>query len=188
MDTLWKTFHICDLISPITELVWLFPIVIQSLSHDRLCNPMDCSMPGFPVLHGFLEFAQTHVIELVMPSNHHFLCHPLLLLLSIFPSIRVFSNELASGSQRTGASASVFSIIFQGQFPLIGLLSLLSKGLSRVLSSTTVWQHQFFSAQPSLWSSLTSIHDYQKNHTLTVQMYNGNMIMPTPKCPIIQTG
>ena len=95
MDTLWKTFHICDLISPITELVWLFPIVIQSLSHDRLCNPMDCSMPGFPVLHGFLEFAQTHVIELVMPSNHHFLCHPLLLLLSIFPSIRVFSNELA---------------------------------------------------------------------------------------------
>ena len=83
------------------------------------------------------------------PSNLLILCRPLLLLLSIFPSIRVFSNELASGSQRTGASASVFSIIFQGQFPLIGLLSLLSKGLSRVLSSTTVLKHQFFSAQLS---------------------------------------
>ena len=54
-----------------------------------LCDPMDCSMPGFPVLHCLLEFTQTHVI----PSNHLILCHPLLLLLSIFTSIRVFFNE-----------------------------------------------------------------------------------------------
>ena len=58
-----------------------------------LCNPMDCSTPGFPVHHQHLELAQTHVHRVVMPSNQLILCHPLLLLPSIFPSIRVFSNE-----------------------------------------------------------------------------------------------
>ena len=60
-----------------------------------LCDPMNCSMPDFPVLYHFLEFAQLMFIESVMPSNHLILCHPLLLLPSIFPSIKVFSNELA---------------------------------------------------------------------------------------------
>ena len=60
-----------------------------------LCDPMDCSMPGFPVLYCLLEFAQIMSIELVMLSNHTILCCPLLLLASIFPSIRVFSNESA---------------------------------------------------------------------------------------------
>ena len=59
------------------------------------CNPMECSMPDFPVLYHFPEFAQLMFIESVMPSNHLILCHPLLLLPSIFPSIKVFSNELA---------------------------------------------------------------------------------------------
>ena len=54
---------------------------------------MDCSTPGFPVFHYLLEFAQTHVIELMMPSNYLILCCPLFLLPSIFPSIRVFSSE-----------------------------------------------------------------------------------------------
>ena len=58
-----------------------------------LCDPMVCSTPGLPVHHQFPQHAQTHVIESVMPSNHLILCHPLLLLPSIFPSIRVFSNE-----------------------------------------------------------------------------------------------
>ena len=58
-----------------------------------LCNPMDCSTPCFPVHHQLLEFFQTHVIELVMPFNHLILCHPLFLLPSIFPSIRVFSKD-----------------------------------------------------------------------------------------------
>ena len=63
-------------------------------SCPTLCNPMDCSMPGFPVHHQLLELAQTHVIiKLVMPSNHLILCRPLLLLPSIFLIIRVFSNE-----------------------------------------------------------------------------------------------
>ena len=60
-----------------------------------LCDPMDCSTPGFSVLHHLLELLKFISIELVMPSNHLALCRSLLLLPSIFPSIRVFSNELA---------------------------------------------------------------------------------------------
>ena len=56
---------------------------------------MDCSMPGFPVLHHFLELLKLMSIESVIPFNYLVLCRPLLLLLSIFPSIKVFSNELA---------------------------------------------------------------------------------------------
>ena len=84
---------------------------------------------------------------------------------SIFPSIWIFSNKkfqwkvrfFPSGGQSIGASASasVLPMNIQGWFPLwlTGLISLLSQGLSRVFSSTTVWKHQFFSAQPSLWSN-----------------------------------
>ena len=60
-----------------------------------ICNPMDSSMPGFPVLHCLLEFAQLLFFESVMPSNHLFLCSPLLFLPSIFSSSRVFPNESA---------------------------------------------------------------------------------------------
>ena len=60
-------------------------------SCPTLCEPMDCSTPGFTVLHYLPEFAQS--IESVMPSNHLILCRPLLLLPSIFPTFRVFSNE-----------------------------------------------------------------------------------------------
>ena len=65
---------------------------VQSLSHIQLCNPMDCSTPGFPVHHQLLELTQTHVIESMMPSNHLILCRPLLPP-SIFPSIRIFSSD-----------------------------------------------------------------------------------------------
>ena len=61
-------------------------------SWTTLCDPMDCNMPGSPVLHYLTEFAQTHVHQVGDASNHLILCHPLLLLPSIFPSIRVFSN------------------------------------------------------------------------------------------------
>ena len=64
-------------------------------SCPTLCDTMHCSTPGFPVLHYLPELAQTHVHWSVMPSNHLILCHPLLLLPSIFPSIRVFSNKSA---------------------------------------------------------------------------------------------
>ena len=58
-----------------------------------LCHPMDCSTPGLPVHHQLPELTQLMPIKSVMPFNHLILCHPLLLLPSIFPSIRVFSNE-----------------------------------------------------------------------------------------------
>ena len=67
---------------------------VQSLSHVRLfATPCTYSTPGLPVHHQLPEFIQTHVHESVMLSNHLILCHPLLLPPSIFPSIRVFSNE-----------------------------------------------------------------------------------------------
>jgi len=92
----------------------------------------------------------------VMPSNHLILCHPLLLLLSIFPSIRVFSNEsvlhIRWPNIGVSASASVLPMYIQDWFPLgwTDLISLQSKGLSRVFSNTTVQKHQFFGTQLSL--------------------------------------
>ena len=98
-------------------------------------------------------------IEWVMPSNHLLLHLPLPLLTSIFPSIKVFSNELALHiiGQSVGASALAWVLLVNIQvwlpLGLTGLISLLSKGLPRLFSSITIWKHQFFSAQPSLWSS-----------------------------------
>ena len=95
-------------------------------------------------------------IESVMPSNRLILCHPLLLLPSIFPSIRSFPmNQLfAWGGQSIGvsASASVLPMNTQDWPPSgwTGWISLQSKGLSRVFSNTTVQKHQFFGAQLSL--------------------------------------
>ena len=62
-------------------------------SCPTLFNPMDCSTPGFPVLHHLLEFAQTHVHQVGDIINHLILCLPLLLLPAVFSSIRVFSSE-----------------------------------------------------------------------------------------------
>ena len=117
---------------------------------------MDCSIPGSSVLHCLSELAQTHVLwvnDAIQPS------HPLSPPsppASIFPSIRVFSNEsaFASSDQSIGASASVFPVNIQGWFPL-GLASLIlqSKVLLRVLPSTTIWKLQLFGAQPSLWTN-----------------------------------
>ena len=96
-----------------------------------LCDPMDCSTPGLPVHHQLLELLKFMSIESVMPSNHLILCRPLLLLSSIFPRIRVFSNEsqlFVSGGQSIGASASVLPMNIQDWVPLglTGLISLLS--------------------------------------------------------------
>ena len=91
--------------------------------------------------------------------------------LQSFPASESFSMSwcFASGSQSIGASvsASVLPMNIQDWIPLglTGLISLLSTGLSRVFSNTTVQKHQFFGAQPSLWSNSPSIHDYRKNHS-----------------------
>ena len=97
--------------------------------------------------------------ESVMPSNHLVHYHPLLLLPSVFPSIRVFSSELIlwirwpkywSFSFNISPSIDYSRLI---SFRMDWLISVQSKGLSRVFSSTTVQKHQFFSLQPSLWSN-----------------------------------
>ena len=83
-----------------------------------LGNPMDCSMPSSSVLHYLQSLLKFISIELVMLSNPLILFHPLLLLPSIFPSIRVFSNEMAlcNSGQNFGASASVLPVNIQGWF------------------------------------------------------------------------
>ena len=68
-----------------------FSSIAQSC--PTLCDAKDCSMPGFPVLHHLPNLLKLMSVESVMPSNHLILYHPLLLLPSIFPSIRVFSKE-----------------------------------------------------------------------------------------------
>ena len=137
-----------------------------------LCDPMDCSMPGFPVLHHLPELAQTHVHESLMTSNHLILCHPLLLLPSIFPSIRVFlmSWLLASGGQSIGASVSI-----SPSSEYSGLISWLVFWL--VWSPCSTRDSQESSPTPQFKSinslalsflygpTLTSIHDYWKNHS-----------------------
>ena len=124
-----------------------------------LCNPMDCSTPGFPVHHQLPELGQTHVHRVgdaIQPS--HPLSSP-----SIFPGIRVFpmSQFFPSGGQSIGVSAlaSALPMNIQCWFPL-GLtdwMFLQSKGLSRVFSNTTVQKHQFFGTQLSL-RSYSHIH------------------------------
>ena len=95
-------------------------VVVQSLSHVWLCDPINCSTPGFPVFRHLPELAQMHIHESVVPSNHLVLCCPPLLLPSIFPSIRVFlmSQFFTSGGQsiRASALASVLPIIFRINF------------------------------------------------------------------------
>ena len=135
-------------------------VVAQSLSHVSLfATPWTIAhqAPLFSTISRSLLKLMS--IELVMPSSHLILCHPLLLLPLIFPSIRVFSNELALRIRWpkcwASASAWVLPVNLQGWFPLglTGLISFQSKGLSRVFLSTTVQKGQFFSTQPSVWTN-----------------------------------
>ena len=117
--------------------------------------PCPSPTPGvLPVHHQLMS------IKSVMPSSHLILCHPLLLLPPIPPSIRVFSSEPAlrirwpkywSFSFSNIPSKEIPGLIFPGliSFRTAGWISLQSKGLSRVFSNTTLQKHQFFSAQPS---------------------------------------
>ena len=111
-------------------------------------------------------------IESLVTSNCLIHCPPLLYLPSIFPSIRVFSNESVLCTRWPKYWSFSFSISPSNEYPGLiplewtGWISLQSKGLSRLFSNTTVQKHQFFGTQLSLWSNLTSIHDYWKNHSL----------------------
>ena len=116
---------------------------VQSLSRVRLCDPMNCSMPGLPVHHQLPEFTQTQSIESVMPSSHLILCCPLLLLTPIPPNIRVFSSESTLHMRWPKYWSFSFSIILSKEIP--GLISfgmdwldlLAVQGTSRVFSNTT---------------------------------------------------
>ena len=116
-------------------------------------NPWTPVFPVFTISQSFLKHTS---IESTMPSNHIILCLSLLFLPSIFPTIRVFSNESALHIRWPKYwSFSISKSNIQDWFPLglTDLLSLQSKGLLRVFSNTTVQKHQFFSTQPSLWSN-----------------------------------
>ena len=115
-----------------------------------------------------------------MPSNHLILCRLLLLLPLFFPSIRVFSKEssLISCGQSIQASASVLPKNIHDWFSLrlTGLISFLSKRLSRVFSNTTVQKHQFFGVQLSLWSNSHSYMTTGKTTSWTKQTLVGKVM------------
>ena len=133
--------------------VLLFPCCCRSVAQSCLtvCDPMNCSMPGFSVLHHLQEFAQTPVHwvnDATQPS--HPLSSPSPSCLQSFPASGSFPMSwlFVSGGQGIGALASIFPVDIQGWFSLglTGLISLLSKRLSRVIFSTIV-QSQAASVQ-----------------------------------------
>ena len=132
---------------------------------------MNCNMPDFPVLHYLLEFAQLMSIESLMPSNRLNLCcsH---FLFSVFPSIGVSSSELALCIRWPKYWSFNFSISPSSEysglisfridwFDLLAVQGTLKSFLQCHSLKATVWK---FDAQPSLWSTLTSVHYYWKNH------------------------
>ena len=122
-----------------------------------LCDPMDCSTPGFPVLYHLPELAQTHVHwdgDTIQPSLPLFSPSPPAFNLSQHQRSFPIGQFFVSGGQSIGvsASASVLPMNIQYSFPLglTGWISLQSKDLSRVFSNITIQKHQFFGVQPSL--------------------------------------
>jgi len=124
-----------------------------------LCDPMDCSMPGFPVLHYLPEFAQTHlpwVSDAIQPSHPLSSCSSPALSLSQHQGLFHWVGSLhqAVKTLELQLHPKSFQCIFRVDFFRIDWFDLLAfKGLSRVFFSTTVWKHQFFGAPPPLWSN-----------------------------------
>ena len=150
-----------------------------------LCNPMDGSTPGFPVLHHPLELAQTHVHcvgDAIQPSHPLSPSSPPAFNLSQHQGLFQWissSHQVAKGLG-VSASASVLPMNIQDWFPLgwTGWIFLQSKGLSRVFSNTTVQKHQFFGAQLSFIVQLS--YPYMatgKTIALTRQTFVGKLGM-----------
>ena len=144
---------------------------VQSLSHVRLfATPWTEARQASLSITNSWRLLKLMSIESVMPYNRFFLCRTLLLLPLIFPSIKVFSNESSLCIRWPKYWSFSFNIspsnehsgLISFRMDCSPWISLQSKGLSRVFSNTTVQKHQFFGAQLSLWSTLTSIHDYWK--------------------------
>ena len=141
-------------------ILW-YVVVVQSLSCFWLFEtPWTAACQAylsFTISWSLLRLMST---ESVMLSDRLVACRPLPLLPSISLSIRVFSNESAL-CIRWPALASVLPVNIQGWLPLglTSLISLQSKGLSRIFSSAAIWKHQFFGTLPSLWSN-SHIHTW----------------------------
>ena len=146
----------------------------SSVAHScpTLYDPMDCSTPGLPVHHQLPEFTQTHAVESVMPSSHFILCHPLLLLPPIPPSISVFSNESTLRMRWPKYWSFSFNISPSSDYPV--LISFRMDWLDLLAVQGTLESFptpQFKSINSSALSflnspTLTSIHDHWKNHNL----------------------
>ena len=155
-----------------TEISLWEVVVIQSVSHVRLFVTPWLATHQAPlssaISRSLLKFMS---IEEVMLSNHLTLCHPFLFLPSIFPSIGAFYNEFlfASGGQKIGASAStsVLPVNIKGWFPLgLTVLSPCHPEDSQGSSPAPQFKSISSSVVSFLYSpTLTSIHDYWKNHT-----------------------
>ena len=157
---------------------WVKDVIAQS--NQTLCDPSMpglgvCSTPGFPVLHYFLGLLKLMSIESMMPSNHLILCCPLLLLPSVFCSMRVFSNGSTLLIRWPKYWSLSLSISPSSEYS--GLISLQPKGVSRVFSNTTIWKHQFFGAQSLLWSN-SNIYTWlpKKNIALTIWIFVGKVM------------
>ena len=121
-------------------------------------------------------------IESLMPSNHLILCHLLLLMPSILPSIRVFCNESVLCIRWPKYWSFSFSISSSNEFSefisftMDWLDFLAIQGTLNSLLNTIVQKHQFFGTLSSLWSNSHSTHDYWKNHSLTIWTFVGKVI------------
>ena len=117
-----------------------------------ICDPMDCTTPGFPVRDQLLGLTQTHVHRSMMPSNHLILCNPLFLLPSIFPNIRVFSKELVLRIRWPKYWS--FSFIISPSHEYSGLISFRIDSFDLLAvqgdSNTMVQKHQFLLTTLSL--------------------------------------
>ena len=142
-------------------------------SRLTLCNPMDCSTPGFPVLYYISQsLLKLMSIELMMPPNCLILCCPLLLLPSIFPSIGAFSNKSAFHIRWPKYWSFSFSISPSNEhsglisfrvdwFDILAVQGTLKSLLQQhSLKASVLWHSAFFNGP-----ALTSIHDYWRNHS-----------------------
>ena len=149
-----------NLVTQQQQSLYKWFVVVQSLSRVRL---FVTPWTGLPVHHQLRSLLKLMSIKLVMQSSHLILCHHLVLLPSIFPSIRVFSKESSLCIRWPKYWSLNFSIspsneytgLISFRIDLFGLLA----ALSRFLSKTTVQKHQFFGIQPSLCSS-SHIHTW----------------------------
>ena len=145
----------------------------SSVPHScpTLCDPMDYSMSGFSVHYELLELTQTHAHQSVMPSNHPILYCPLILLAPIFPSIRVFPSESVLHIRWPKDWSFSFSINPSNEYS--GLISFRTDwfdllSLQGTLESSPIPQFKTTNSSLLIFPyspTLTSIHDYWKNHS-----------------------